>query len=1560
MRSIPAGVLSAQLGSIVAPRHALIARSDLLSFSAFANAAVSIDTLAPQAWAMRNNSNLAYVTFRTDWREWVRVIDTTVSGDWALSASGAAQIFGSNAVRTMRSGVFTDSGGSSWLYTATASGSAIQVQRAALSGTSNPLTVSLSNYGVTFGSQLTDTAALVRRVEAVCPTDGGVVVAVGTHRFDVQLTTIEFYWLPDTGSALMLNALLQMPLTESYSAWHAHQKNACAVQAIYNPTTKAVIVIANAAARGYGVLFTIKGGVESELRPVAPFDPASVSLSFLPTSLSKIGGLYYLAGRFGRVMYQNKIALQNTAFDCYLTSADGEDWSFGERNFFLQTGASMGALLMRNDTPSHVYYGGNGLAVRAPITPVQHASATTTTITDDVIGWSADCVTGGADALAATLANPQTAGGGDTYSNHAHIKRGGVVTLRTGQEGTLADFGVYGIDTLESSIDPSGQGDVSISARDYGSKRLIDTNMLVEAVLAGRVAFADLFSKLDFWDVKTPDADKRGLRASAANGLVYEGLNDPIIAHAITRAGVDGLFSATVRFNVTDAAHLSSLGFIFGAGDDGNGNVMLVPKTNTWTGHQQIKGRIRRMNLPAIDPDKPDKEDTGYNLLTRKWGVWEVAGTGTLMTAALSGGTLRTDNILAYTPGTDMDVRVRISGRRVQLFIRGRNLAPASAAASAHFGLFSEFIFGDADWRSYSDAPRVGLALCTDVPGSTAWTAWCKYGDIGAQLTDASTLPLSAYTRLAANGTFDGSTTVADDSVSFGSTPAAIQVGSTVRLYKAGYMDQLVTVAARTSNRIDCYDYRTTTPAGLRPQTDVDKAVAVYVVDATDDYMGAASSGARKDAVTGGMVWTETGAAKRPKPIWYRGAFVTDDTTALAIRLLTTDGNLHQLRSGSTYYPGGTYEGWDTPTYPTSAGARSWRLLAHAGRFFGGAASQFGMQSSGYLIIGDEKLRYAELPALNGYLKRGALPGDTAVYQTGVYCPAAYVPLAGTSGASTVLTNFKTYGGIIPGDRFDQLATALGTPAAGLLAEVVTRDGPAPAGDTNLYIASTAASDPPTATLTGAYPNPISGAMVNIDNPATPQADKDKAISGSLAIVSGRAQFGSKKESHDADTPAVYYPCDAAGNVANIQVRRMSYFAGRFQSVQDAIERLAALAGVREVAFRNAFTTPTADVTTAISTTPYTLPLAEGMSNFTLDMNVHLPGNSTNSGGYTNAKRLNIYFRDYYRLTVQLYNTAGDIAAGRLGNVRVALATTKSTAQGGVDADVNGDRWLEAIAVPVSDYNLSGSYSGSNPNYTLTEDATRNIDLRVAVHGALVTVEIGGQPVYTFNLDDLTDGTNSYRRDTAAIVQVEYSAAISGNSATIRVQELGDELETFVARRESSVASSLSEITDQRRIKSRATQNGGVEWSQFRVRDNLGAFTENLFSDRWSRSDTVQSGHLLVASGDVAGEALDTSHITTEGYRFGAASNDFLRTVEAAAMEARLLLRDAKELAETRGIAGVGFIQAQPEDRATLLYDPSGDAPSHASSDHVISGVRFNADATECTAEYTLRGYQAL
>jgi len=1578
MRSITGSNLTAQQQQLVAPTVQIIARDEILHFAAFAsNAAGTLDTSVAQSFCMRNTGTLAYATYRhTNGNAYLRVFDTANSGDYNLPNSVT-----SLSVQTMRSAIVNE-GGTIRLYTATMDGSGVQVKRATLSSTTNNVSVSLSNYGSAFGDAFSNTSTRVRRVEAVCPTDYGVIVAVGTHDFTLKLSTIQFYWVPGSASAAVaLNTLIQIPMldADTYSAWYACAKYCSYITAIANTDTGAIHVIANDQSTGRAVQFYLKSGIESALAPVAPIAASATLVSLLPASLTRINNVFYLTARFTRRTRISKDStVQVAGLDLYLQSADGWNWSLYERSSFITKSDCRGALLIRSDSPTTIYYAGGAQGYSAAVTQLQSpASSAAVTLDDYIESFQIDESAEAADQLTLSLANSSTAGGGMQWDASAHVRNGSAVYFKLGYDGNADAYGAYGIDDLQRTALAAGEtsvdhGALAIVARDLGQKRLIDHNLLTETDLRSQIALSTALANLDDFNVKTPDFvppatlltnDKSA--KPTKNGLVYSGRNQPFIALVESHESGDALMEATVEMDAGDNYAVSSIGFVFGCDDDGNGNVVLVPRYNTWSAFETCdRPKVRSLKLNSIDPADPEKEDTGWKFKDRAntlWG-WASPLASGLRTQAVA-GTYRTSPASALIASYQYDVAVRISGRRVQVFVKPRVTGAASWASNARYQLWSEFLF---DWqakRSQAGDDLCGLALSTDVAASSSWFAQGEYGDVSAQLTDAANLSVSAFTRLAGAGTYGGVPGSPSDTIGIAST-SLLRAGMTIRLYKASWMDQLFTInTVNSGTNITLYNYRSNTPASINSPTGVDRSVDVYVVAASDDTMATASSGARKDAVTGGTVWTETRAGKRAVPCWYRGAFVTDDTTAIAIRLVQTDANLHLLKTGATYTPGGTWEGWDYPTYPDGNNTRAWRLVAHGGKFFDGLASQFGIPVSAYFDIDDECLRYAELPAATGYLKRGSLPGDTPVYQSGVYCPAAYTPLDGTSGPTATLTQWRSYGGKLPGDAFDTLGTALNTPLAGLKVDIITRDGDAGSGNNdpanNIYAVSAAGGTQPTLTMNRAYPNAFSGAMVNIDNPSTPQADKDKAISGALAVVSGRAQWDTAKNSHASDAMVLYSPRDASGNVSTITVSRWARYAGLFQPVEDAIKRLCALAGVRNTAFRNDHATPTSAWAGTITTTPQSLPLRANLVNFTLDAQVHIPGNDTNSGGITNERRLNIDFRGYYRLTVQQYATAADYAAGRPGVIRIGLATTSTD----ISPDSNGDRWLKVIPIPDTDVNVAGSVSGSNPNYTLSETASQLVDLRVAVSGARVVVEINRKPFWTFHLDDMTDGTTSWRRDDAGAIQVSYTGTVPSYTATIRVLELGDELARHTAQKGSSTASNIDTIKQNRHIRSRSTAAGGVEFARFWLRDDAGTLSENAWKHVDGQNDTVQRAHIEVTGSDISGEYVDEMLAQSLGVQFASVGNDTITDWQAAGGDAQLQMREAGEFADVDTVEAVPLLHAQPEDKLALAYAPGGDAPTHASTSHVITSKATRAGVDEAgnrtwESTYQIRGFR--
>lgn len=1533
---LPAGLDTVEAGRVLRPRYAITAWNELLSFPAPSSASVgSLDTDVPQSYLLNTAGTHVYAAFRlTDGSSRVVALSPATASEWGLQQTSAT-IAPSSTIHCMRPGLATI-GGTSYVYSAIASGSQVQVRRAALSGTSNPLTLSFSNYGPVFGPALVDSSPVVRRVEAVCPTANGVVVAIGTHRFDDAtypglLSTIEFFFLPDSSRAIQLNPILQAPVTETYTNWYSVAKWATRIAAV--ATSSGVQVVANASPDGRAVQFSIRGGIEGELEPVVHTDIEHVGVYFEPASLSSIGGLYYLAGRATRkaLLDGEPQTTGELVYDCHLTSADAERWSVGERSHFIfQPGGARGTLLLIGD---QVYYGGNGYSTHVLATPTQKSDVTgqSVDLSDRARGgFQLSFISNGAD----TLQQLGIANADDAYTDHAVLRNGSALRLRTGQGTDLGDIAVFGVDSAQDAVTPAGVGQVVVAGRDLGGKKLVDWRANVEMTLRGRLRAAPALDDLAGLVQKTADRGTDGLipqlTVDPTDKLVFRGLNDPAVLFLETaeRDSGDGLTRSTVRFGVDDDYHLSMFGVLIGANDDGTGNVLLVPKGTGW---QQTKARMRRLSLTAVDPAKPDEENTGWNLKARTNPLWVNVGTGGTVRTAEVTGTYRTDTAPGLAADTDYDLAVRVAGRRVQMFAKERDMSPANCATKALWTLYSEFLFGDQAKRMPNGKRSSGIALATDVFLDTTAFAHAVYDDVELALSSATDNRTStAAVADAFSGVFSVSSFGSQDFVTavsgFNMSQFAAGQHVRVRCNTLG-SDGFFTVGTVVTTPGSEGFYIVEAPHGFGS----DSNCTVYI--RSDEGYGYVASGVRD--------YTEFGGAKRvqdPRAIktllllYGAGIIVSNDNTALSRRLWESDGVIHRMVDDDfdTTWPGGS--GTDPSV---------WRLVFHHNaicRYW--VSETHGLGATGHFLIDDEVVGYEEV-SFTRFRENKANP--YAVTAKWTVIPTYYTVVAEQSAISQDIYNIWLSGHAV-GEGFDSAVIV-----AGMLAEITARNSeegfrlPETEAPPQWYVKSKAGSGETASIKAGTYDEPF-GTLGDF----TPDVLVRNA---EIAVCSARGKWGTTKSGHDPSAPVAYYPCNSSGACASITVSRLLHMGGRYQSTQDMLGRLCALAGLRSATFRNAFATPTTAITRAITTTPYTLPLREDMSNFVLDLSAHLPESS--------VARLLIGFRSYYQLVLQWKNTPAQIQAGYLGNLRVGLLTTSTD----ISADGGGDRWLEYVDVPVSDYCASGAYSGSYPSYTFTSNAAANMAIRLTVRDNLVAVELNGQPAWTFDLDALQhaseSGVTSYRRDTAGPVTVAYSATISGNSATILVQELGAEADDALVVRGDSARSIIDRSTAGQHIRDISTQDGGRLFSQFWVRDDAGTLIKNLLRHQWSHVDHQRASHQQV-TGRASGEAVDEASIRADGYQFGTDDNDLMQTVQQCVDEARLVLREQAEYIQEDQLSGHWVIRLQPEDKIALDYGPAGGIPEHSVTDHVVTAISVNAGQAAAKAEYTLRRYEGV
>lgn len=1521
MRNVGATIINAERAGVVVPTHGAYAQNETLLFSTLAApGSANLDLNYPQTYVMRPTGTLAYAAFRdTGGSNYLRVIDTAVGSDFGLSV--VSTTFTS---QTMRHGLVNEAG-TMYLYTAIHDASGVKVRRATLTGTSNPVTVTLADWSGYFGDAYSDTSSLVRRVEAVCPTDGGgVVVAVGTHDFVGDLSTINFYWLPNASTVVTLNALIQMPLTETYSTMRATARHCPHISAIYDTGSGATFVFANDQVRGRAVFFSIQQGVDSMVRPVVPIDPDATALALMPLTVSKFNGVYYLTARFTRSTGP-ATATTATAFDCYLQSSDCENWSFGERSFYLSSADQRGTLLMRSDSPTTMLYGGNARVLSASATKLQTSNSSQRATLDNYIeGWSLDQVSNGADKATLVISNPPVAGGNGTFTGSAQLKRGTVLYLQSGQSGTNTDVGAYGIDGVQESTTIQGRTTLKITGRDIAAKRLIDTNAPVEMAFDSRKVVEEALASLSGLMVKTPEVD---VSANSQDGILYTGLNDPMIAYVDADQSGDALMRATVTFTVSDNYHVGSLGFVFGAADDGTGNVLLVPKTNTWTTYGTATSpKVRKLSLNAVSPGDPNAANTGWNFSPRVNAMWVTNTAGNIRTATVN-GTYRTALGFNIGAGTTYDLVARIAGRRVQLFAKAKVNTAAGWSNGAAWALQTEFLFDYQSRKSQSGKDYCGLTLSNDVFVDTTAFAQAVHDDIDTSITDAQELPgFNTYTGKTGGYESSGYQLTNVSGWSGYTAGQYIGVGDNTSTSNKGI--HLIT-SISPSNTINITPNVTGAYANGTQFYIFKQSVA--------DEWAYADSGNKPRTASGTVVSQDPGATRLSTAMRGKALFVDDTNTAFQVRRVRTDGIRHYLLEGNSV----NTLGWDDTNpipvgsfHTSSSDPAQWRMILHHGYLFTGTAATYGLPTTGYMRADNEKLRYQ----VSTLTKRD---GSTTYQWTEI--PHWYFTAkTGSAPVSNIYVWWNGTGEV--GEDFAQFN-------AGSLVEILGRNG----SDTSkrYYVDSVVDVPSPSAgstsyiVLSPSYENDLRGA----DNGYT---------SGDIVCVSGRGQFNTAKTTHDSTTPIQYCPVDGSGNTPTIKVSRFDCYSGIYQSVEDALKRTAAIAGQRSVTFRNRHTTPTTNATTTLGTSDYTIPITESLSNFCLDARVWIPGNSTNAtgtAGITGANALKINFRSYYRLQIQQYATSADINAGQQGQLRIGLQTTSTDISAGTDSL----RWLEVVTLPLSDYSLSGSYSGSAPNFTLSNDATRLVDLRVVVQNNRVTVEINAQHVWTFNLDTyVLDTGATLRRDTAGTITVAYTASPPSYTATFRVQELGEELKRAVLRVGASVSSSIDDIAKSRRVRHRATAAGGIEFSRYEVRDDAGTMTENLWQDNWATEDTTQLGHYQVSgdSDEATGEYINETFILAEGYRFGASSASNIITPDQAILEAKLLTNEARESANVRQISGVGMLEIQPEDKVTLAYNGGvTDAVSYPSTVHTVTSVSLTADNTEVKGTYTLRDF---
>jgi len=1520
MRTVDSGIVAAEVAAARRDTHTLTAKNELLRFAAFTTQTnADLDTGIPQTYLQYTNGldedvMLAAYRFTNGKAYYTGNIAPATAGSWALTGT-SNQLSGAGAgteYAVMRYGMLANTT-DPYLYVAThvgVAGSGVQLKRSVIS------TFSPANVGSAFGPAAVDTADQVTRVEAICPTSAGVIVAIGTHRFDLGFSTIEFYRVTATAQTRLQN-IIQMPLTETASEWYDVAEYAAFICAVED-ADGAIHIYANAHADGKTVQFMYREGLESIITPVVPVEPEYGNASFRASSVSKIGSLYYLCGR---MTYRWNDGT-TTAFDCYLTSNDAEHWSIGERSYFIQSGDSAGTMIVIEGAPDTLYYGGNLIVSVAELTPAQGYN---TADADHVLdlssratGWTLQQTANAAQRFTVDLQNADGA-----LVSEALVQGGARLYLESGQDGTEAAIGTYDVDAPDVVVTNKGYGTLRVTARDAANKALLRYDAPVDVDYRGMDSISTDLTDTTGLIIKTRAEDVLVLGSAdggdiadydhvfGEDGLKSKALNNPLVAYADVANAPNGVMHATVTFPDTGSDYALGVFAFVVNGTEYQFSGFAVAKDNDFLA--KAKPRAFVSDLPAYDYDT---HTGGFVFTKRAQQLWTLLDEGA--------GTYITDDTFEATKAVAYDFACRIHGGRIQFFKKSRNYAPASATSNAQYTLVSDYQMPTSERWLRDAVARCGFALNADVWSSTTAYSAAAVGDMTLQLTAARELnfAIGDHTVQIATGTAATHPDISKQITSVTFTTgmyAWMNVGMSVRCVNGG-RDGLYKVTAFTANTI-------TVDGDVWISSPQSPSTTIYIPSAQAIY-AEASSGYKKLATSGATAYLEPGTIKQEMPVKGRAAFVSEDGTAIAMRAVSTDGITHSLYSGS---PGGT-RGWDT-TNPMATPS-VWRMILHHAHLFDGLGSALNLPNDGHVIVDQEAIRYTPITSRQR-------SSATETVWTGI--PVYYAPITVYQSNSGGIISVKNWynGSVYVGDGFAGIVNP-----AGLLIEFISLENDADrrVPDIHRYVSAVGTDS---GAGYAAFAPPFDATLTS---PST-------GNTSDMAVISGRAQMGTRKAKHANDAPVAFYPSPIGGSAITsmVTVRNYSAAMGRYRSVEDALRYLCGLAGVRGVTFRNYMTGAAnkAAHTMQVSSTPTALPLVSDVADFVLDLGVYLP----------NSKYVLVDFRDYYRLRITLDGST---------SMFISLDTTSTD----IDANVFGIRAFEIVSIPLT----------VESEVCATSDDT--CPLRIICVDNLISVEAFGSPLWTFdlNLFTHTDGT-SYKRTTAAPIKLSHTDGLNLYDATVRVPELWMPTPNITLAQGENVMDAIRRICDKHHIRYRATQTGGIEFSQFIVRDEVDAASKAWKEHGRSSDDGVVVPHVQV-SGLQSGAYLDAAYIAEHGYAFGAVRRDDAASVQDAALGAQLEVREATERATTDTLTGRARVAHEVEDILPLSYVPptlDGSTetvwvnaglpwvpnyevvtegtivnPTLTETDFVISSLNWKCVNGMLYAEYLLREYKVI
>ena len=1310
-----------------------------------------------------------------------------------------------------------------------------------------------------------DSSLTVHRCEAVLPVAGGkAVVVIGTHRFNNDLTTLYFYYY-DGSTWRRLQNVIQAPLTETYSNWYSHAKWAPFCFAAANQATGETVVVAADSDYGSPKVFKISpSGIESEMQNLLGIDGAYSDVKLKPTALIFNQGRYIMG-----VTSQRKFADDTYQYvDFMCISKDGVNWSGREHAAVVNSDSTY-----NRGVPTigdKFYWIWRGLIRSAPIREEDGGNAAT--------------VTTGVISHEISLPENGVGEGSLLAADAVDITAGDVVKVESGYMNgftpEVVRIGTFVVDQWPDELTSQGKPFRSIRMMDKASFHINTWKSPFDIDRWSRTAHFDPLKKMDKLIYKNGTNDV----LFDDSGMTCNALNRPTIGFAPFSEERDGIIGTRIRFGTTSTRALSGVALLFGGKDEKYGsestlsevpkfNAVYIPKAgNAWTGHTQDRPVVCKSNI---------SQEIGWNFADHLTGLLEsnqADGYSKVLTRIQAA-----DSAWSVAALTDTEIFVRRSGQWIYVYSHESDYTDANVAGKAAFVLRHKYRF--ADTEQFAFGGRVGLAACTDVWADNTAFGSLSNDDLVVQLSDVA-LYNNTYGQsygmtqsLFTGGFWQSGSDDGYFDVSTGSgNMANVTVGMFLHIVVPSYYDRVVRVKSVGANF-----FRTDPLHGNGADGDgVHRAATAYGYPVGTDWAtlisGIAYVKAANDAAAGQNIVQDGGGDSFDRLCGGHGFVVSADSTAGFYALYESSGQQHIQKTGYTG-SGASYAAFNYLANPlpdidagTNAGGgnRDWLYGNSKPRdwrmFFHQSKIFAGAPADKGLLDNGYLVVDDEIIRYEkkDFLKRGIYPAQTPEYETWTVVPSFACALQAVDTPGTSTLTSWWNGAQTVGDNLGALYPGT-TKHIGMLARIISRSTRSIDYTKKKEQYYVTAADSGTRSLT--LNKPYTGAIIG------PVAGK---VGGDIALISGRGQFETPFITHAADAPVKLYPLSYSDPAPTaklselIRVKKFGVYAGIYNSMQEDLKFACALSGAHDYSFgaRYSYTgTPgTGGVNTGVSDADFVMELSANPSLGNLDVGFRL-----------------------YSLRIS--------TSGNTCTLILSLPAAGITPSGGL-------KKIWEVPVEVSEH---------TPSWGVEKFV-------IVVRNGTIRVELAGKMLWEF--DD--EWYPEYKVRAPGPISVKSGAS---QPCTITILDMPEEIENHVVEMGSSGADAVGFAIQDRHVFMRPTANGGMLFTRYSVRDDLGTYTNVVQREGREISPFDTPTDVDVSGAEIGGE-INMTQVLKWGYRYEMMSNRFVDTATDAKLESGRLVELGAQEQELGSLMLSGLPWADSGDLISTPYTNPAGLPS--------------------------------